>query len=57
MTMTIAEALEARGKRKAMIQVAKNLLNKGLDRTLIAETTNLEIAKIEELSQQLEHKN
>lgn len=54
--MTIAEALEARGEARAMVEVAKSLLKEGLDKVLIVKTTNLDMNKIEELSQQIESK-
>ena len=55
--MTIAEALEKRGKERgkveSQIEIALALLEKGQEKCFVSEITKLDLSKVEELSQQL----
>ena len=50
--MTIAEALEQRGREKSQANIAINLLNKGMPAKEIAEVTELDLSTVEQLQQQ-----
>ena len=48
--MTTAQALEARGITK----VAKNMLKEGAEKSFVVKTTELPLAKVEELIEKLD---
>ena len=55
--MTIAEALEkrgeARGAKKRDIEIATKMIENGVDKASIAEFVDMDLAKIEALSDEL----
>jgi predicted acyltransferase (DUF342 family) len=52
--MTIADQLKREGRQEEKLEVAKNLLSKGVDPLIVEESTKLPHEKIEELKQQVQ---
>jgi hypothetical protein len=47
--MTLRQLREQRGKQNASLEIAQNLLHKGLDPSLIAETTGVDLQIVKEM--------